>query len=186
MAQETPIKQAIWTHSIVGKELKSFLEPYGCDLSYGGITFFMCNTTKLFLGNPHIDSTPKDPSNDLHEYMHGSSNVIKSRFSVMILGNPDDPLTWWNHMHFGDERMVAHPFKYIDGKEYVAKSVPGDSVEERWQYLGEPSYVASNVFAPSAFIKTDCAHTITCSPVPRLMLTVPLNKSIEELSGNVA
>jgi hypothetical protein len=186
MVQETPQKQAIWTRSIAGRELMNFLEPYGCDLSYGGITFFMCNTTEPFLGNPHIDSTPESPSDELHEYMHGSGTVVRSRFSVMILGNPEDPLTWWNHMQFGDERMVAHRFKYIDGREYVAKNIPGDSMEERWRYLGKPSHVASNVFTPSAFIKTDCAHTITCSPVPRLMLTVPLNKSIEELSGNIA
>jgi hypothetical protein len=186
MSQETPLKQTIWVNGIVGQELKSFLAPYGCDLSYRGITFFICNTKESYLGNPHIDSTPDGSIDNVDEYMQGSGTVINSRFSVMILGNPEDPLTWWNNMQFGDERMVAHQFKYINGKEYVAKNIPGNSMEERWAYLGEPTHVASNVFTPSAFIKTDCAHTITCSPVPRLMLTVPLNKSIKELSGNVA
>lgn len=182
MVQETSFKQSIWTNSIVGKELKSYLAPYGCDLGYGGITFFICNTTDTYLGNPHIDSMPDAFTEEADEYMQDVSTVIKSRFSVMLLGNPEDPLTWWNHMQFGDKRLVAHQFRYINGKNYSAKNIPGDSMEQRWEYLGNPTHISGNVFTPSAFIKTDCAHTITCSPVPRLMLTVPLNKSIEELS----
>jgi hypothetical protein len=180
--QETPLRKQMWVNSIAGQELKTFLKQYNCDLSYGGITFFVCNTTESFLGNPHIDSSPDESVNGIDTYLQGSNTIIKARFSVMLLGNPEDPLTWWNDMPFGDPRLITHRFKYINGIEYFAKNIPGNSMEERWAYLGEPSHIASNVFTPSAFIKTDCAHTITCSPVPRLMLTVPLNKSIEELA----
>jgi hypothetical protein len=94
-------------------------------------------------------------------------------------------MTWWGHMQFGDPRLVDHEFKYITGETYFSKNIPGDSMPERWDYLGEPTCVANNYLLPSAFVKTDCAHTVTCSPGPRLILAVSLNKTVEEISNHL-
>ena len=85
-------------------------------------------------------------------------------------------------MRYGDERMVDSSYVDLNGIEYISKSVIGNTMKERWNYLGEPTMIASNILTPSAFVKTDCVHTVTCSAGPRLIVTVALNKSIEELA----
>jgi hypothetical protein len=102
----------------------------------------------------------------------------------MILGNPNDSLTWWEHFDYDHKDIVETKFLAPNGREYTNKSIPGNSTQERWDYLGEPSLVARNVYTPSAFVKTDCAHTVDFTPGPRLVVTVALDKSIEELLDN--
>lgn len=165
--------QTEWHDSIVGHELNTFLKQYKCDTSYYGITTFICNTTDTYLGNPHVD-TRFDK--------HGVPSIIKSRLNVLVLGNPTDNMFWWGTMIYGDEQMIDSSYKDLNGIEYMSKSVPGNTMRERWDYLGKPTMVANNILTPSAFVKTDCAHTVTCSPGPRLILTVALDKSIEELA----
>lgn len=162
-----------WYHSIVGYELNTYLKQYKCDTSYYGITTFICNTTDTYLGNPHVDTRIDE---------NGVQTTIKSRLNVLVLGNPTDNMFWWDTMRYGDERMIDSSYKDLNGVEYISKSVPGNTMRERWDYLGKPTMIANNILTPSAFVKTDCAHTVTCSPGPRLILTVALNKSIEELA----
>jgi hypothetical protein len=171
----------LWSKGIVGKEINAFLKQYDCEID-DEITFFMSNTTETYIGNPHIDSRFDESMNGTDLYVHNPSTRIDTRFNIMILGNPADEMTWWNHMCFGDERLVDIKFNYIASTSYVAKNIPGNSNKERWEYLGTPSHIAGNILTPSGFIKTDCAHTVTCSPVPRLILTVPLRKTIEDLA----
>jgi len=165
--------QTEWHDSIVGHELNTYLKQYKCDTSYYGITTFICNTTDTYLGNPHVDTRIDE---------NGVQTTIKSRLNVLVLGNPTDNMFWWGTMIYGDEQMIDSPYKDLNGAEYVSKSVPGNTMCERWDYLGKPTMIANNILTPSAFVKTDCAHTVTCSPGPRLILTVALNKSIEELA----
>lgn len=179
--EERPYKKWMWVHTSVGKELNTFLKNYNCDCSYYGISFFISNTTDFYIGNPHIDSRPDNWHNNHDNYLHSPSSVVKSRFSVMILGNPNDSIYWWQSMPFGDPRLVVNEFKYLNDQKYFSLNIPGSDTTSRWDYLGEPSLEAKDVWSPSAFIKTDCAHTVNCSPGPRLMVTVPLQKSIEDI-----
>ena len=165
--------QIEWYHSIIGHELNTYLKKYKCNTSYYGITTFISNTTDTYLGNPHVDTRID---------MNAVPSDIKSRLNVLVLGNPTDNMFWWNTMRYGDERMIDSSYKDLNGVEYISKSVPGNTMRERWDYLGEPTMIANNILTPSAFVKTDCAHTVTCSPGPRLILTIALNKSIEELA----
>ena len=178
--QYDPNRQYMWANGIVGKEINEFLRKYDCKID-DEITFFMCNTVDTYIGNPHIDARPESELGSVDQYDHSSSTRIPTRFNIIILGNPADKMTWWNHLSFGDERLVPTKFNYISGENYIAKNIPGSSNQERWDYLGTPSHVAGNILTPSGFVKTDCAHTVVCSPVPRLILTVPLHKTIEEL-----
>jgi hypothetical protein len=178
----SPQRQAMWKTSIVGQEINGFLKQYGCDIHWGDILFFISNTKEPFLGNPHIDSKLEENKDT---FTHNPNSRIKTRFNIRILGNPLDNMTWWGHMEFGDPRLITHEFKYITGETYFSKNIPGDSMRERWDYLGEPTCVANNYLLPSAFVKTDCAHTVTCSPEPRLILTISLDKTIEEISNQL-
>jgi hypothetical protein len=174
----SPQRQLMWKNSIVGREINEFLQQYGCNIHWDEIVFFISNTSELFLGNPHIDSKLEENE---RMFTHQQSSRIKTRFNVRILGNPLDTMTWWEHMQFGDTRLVTHEFKYITGETYFSKNIPGNTMRERWDYLGEPSHTANNYLMPSAFVKTDCAHTVTCSPGPRLILAFGIDKTIQEL-----
>ena len=127
------------------------------------------------LGNPdpHID-TKTDP-------ITGAVHRIRSRLNVMVMGNPYDPLIWWSSLEYDDPRIVETKFLAPNGREYTNKSVPGHDTQSRYEFLGAPELVARNVYTPSAFVKTDCAHTVHFTPGPRLIVTVALDKSIEEL-----
>lgn len=170
LTQYTPEAQAEWRNSIVGQELNAFLNQYGCDTEFGGINVFMCT-----LGNPdpHID-TKADPKT-------GAVYRIRSRLNVMVMGNPYDPLIWWGSLEYDDPRIVETKFLAPNGREYTNKSVPGHDTQSRYEFLGAPELVARNVYTPSAFVKADCAHTVHFTPGPRLIVTVALDKSIEEL-----
>ena len=61
--------------------------------------------------------------------------------------------------------------------------IPGSNPDERWDYLGTPNTTKSNLLIPSAFVQTDCAHAVILSPEPRLIVTVALDKTIEEIIG---
>jgi hypothetical protein len=171
ITQSNPTSQSEWHSNLPGIELRSFLLKYNCDASYYGINVFLSNTKKLIRGNPHIDT--KFAKNDIFK--------IKSRFNIMVLGNPADPMVWWDTMQWGDNRLIDHPFTTITGKSYVSKAIPGTTPDERWEFLGKPSEEVINLLTPSAFVRTDCAHTIYTSGQPRLIVTVALDKTLEEI-----
>ncbi len=171
ITQSDPKSQAEWHASLPGRELRTFLLGYNCDTSYYGINVFLSNTKELVRGNPHIDA----------KFTKDNTFKIKSRFNVMVLGNPEDSMVWWNTMQWGDERLINHPFTTITGKSYVSKAIPGTTPNERWEFLGKPTEEVTNLLTPSAFVRTDCAHTIYTSGQPRLIVTVALDKTLEEI-----
>ena len=169
LTQYTPTAQAEWADSIVGHELNQFLEQYGVDTGYNGINVFLCT-----LGNP-------DPHIDTKSDHEGCVYRIKTRFNTMVLGNSYDPLAWWGSFTYDDPRIEDTTFKGPDGKKYINKSVPGRDTQGRYAFLGAPDCVARDIYTPSAFVRTDCAHTVHFTPGPRLIVTVALDKTIEEL-----
>jgi hypothetical protein len=171
ITQSDTKSQSEWYTSLPGRELRAFLLEYNCDTNYYGINVFLSNTRELVKGNPHIDA----------KFSNGDIFKIKSRFNVMVLGNLDDPMFWWDHMRWGDTRLIDHPFTTITGKSYISKAIPGTNPDERWQYLGDPAECVVNLLNPSAFVRTDCAHAIYTSGQPRLVVTVALDKTLEEI-----
>ena len=170
LSQYSPEAQAEWRNSLVGQELNAFLNQYGCDTEFGGINVFMCT-----LGNPdpHIDTKS--------DYETGKVYRIRSRLNVMVMGNPHDPLAWWSSFEYDDPRIEETKFLAPNGREYINKSVPGGDTQGRYAFLGAPDHVARDIYTPSAFVRTDCAHTVHFTPGPRLIVTVALEKSIEDL-----
>ena len=160
-----------WQNSLAGQELKNFLFKYNCDTSYYGINVFVSNMPYAIKSNPHMDA----------KFSKGNAYKIKSRFNVMVQGNPRDPMVWWGNMEYGDSRLVDWKFHSITGQEYVSKAIPGSNPEERWEYLKEPTLSVPNLLIPSAFVKTDCAHAVVLSEGPRLIVTVAIDKSVDEM-----
>ena len=158
----------IFDISSIGKELRTFLKSYDIDFKYGGVNAFISNTTSYTKTNPHVDVLHKD-----------NFLPIKSRFNVMILGNPNDPMIWWKDFTFGNPNHVKHKFSYF-GKEYESLGVPGESIKERLEYLGAPSCIKHNLLTPSAFVNTFSAHALEISPGPRLIISVPIDKHIDQ------
>jgi hypothetical protein len=164
-----------WHNNIAGQELVSFLSKYNCDTSYYGISVFIGNMPYEIKSNPHMDV----------KFSQGNQYKIKTRFNVMVLGNPNDPMVWWDHIGYGDSRLVEYKFQSITGQEYSSMCIPGNDPVERWNYLGEPTNQCANLLTPSAFVKTDCAHAVILSAQPRLIVTVAIDKDLSEIIGTL-
>ena len=167
--------QIIWRASPAGKELLKFLSKFNCNDSYYGITAFISNSDHVHIGNPHIDARFDS---------QGNSSKILSRFNVLVQGCADDEMFWWKDWQYNDARLVEQLYYDLNGFSYTSKGITGNSMEERWKTLGTPDVTKKNLLLPSAFVRTDCAHTVTVSPGPRLVVTVALDKSIEEIISN--
>ena len=162
------ILRDIFSIPTIGKELRSFLKVYNLDLQYAGVNTFVSNTKTYTKTNPHID------------ILHKKTLLpIKSRFNIMILGDPNDPMLWWKSFTFGNPNHTKHKFTYF-GNEYESLGVPGNTIEERLKYLGQPDIIKHNLLTPSAFINTFSAHALEISPGPRLILSIPIDKHIHQ------
>lgn len=173
--QGTAKSQLEWHNSIAGKELKDFLATYNCDTLYFGISAHISNQATNAMCNPHIDFiTNKE----------GIRNRVLSRFNVLILGNPLDEMHWWPSITDEHPSLIDITRKNNQtGFEYKTKLVPGDTIADRINFLGKAPIIESNVANPSAFVKTDCVHSINLSAGPRLLITVALNKTLEEITA---
>ena len=165
--------QAQWHSSPVGAELVDFLSTYNLDTSYYGISAFISNRTDTFIGNPHVDARFD---------LQGNPSEIKSRFNVLVQGNSQDRMVWWPSVTYWDTRLESKVFQ-LNGQTFKHKSVPGNDPESRWAWLGKPEHSESNLLTPSAFVQTNCVHTVTVSAGPRIIVTVALNKTLEEIFG---
>jgi hypothetical protein len=100
----------------------------------------------------------------------------------MVLGNPEDPMEWWDWLDFDDDRYTSADYTTIDGMPFTyPKSIPGSSKEDKFTFLGAPTLSVKNVLTPSAFVKTDCVHNVSLSPGPRIIVTVCFDKTIDEI-----
>jgi hypothetical protein len=167
--------QQEWHRSNAGQELIDFLAQYNCSTSYFGISAHISNQATSAMCNPHIDFiTSKE----------GVRNNVLSRFNVLILGNPLDTMHWWPTMVSDHPALVDITRKNNQtGFEFKSKVVPGDTIPDRIQFLGTAPIIEANVASPSAFIKTDCVHSINLSAGPRLVVTVAFNKSLTDIIG---
>lgn len=165
--------QQQWHEGPVGKEVLEFLKQYNLDTSFFGITAFIHNVNEPYLGNPHVDSVFDKNLNFTR---------MKTRLNIMVLGNPEDKMEWWDWMDFDDDRYVSADYTTINGIPFTyPKSIPGATKEEKFKFLGEPTLAVGNVLTPSAFVKADCVHNVSLSPGPRLIVTVSFDKTIEEI-----
>ena len=163
--------QKQWSNSLIGQELNEFLSKYNLNTKQHGIGVFISNDTRPWV-NPHID----------YMISNGKIVLVKSRFNVMILGNPNDTMVWWPAWTSDDARIIYNEYKDINNNNFWLPGIPGNTIEERCVLLGPPeittTFYQNNT---SAFVKTDCAHTINVSPEPRLIVTVGFDKSLEEI-----
>lgn len=164
-----------WRASIAGEELLSYLSQYNCDTSNLIITAHLANLTIPYYSRPHVDA----------EQLYGPAKgkiTVTSKFNIIVLGNPEDPMLWWTNFHHTDKRLYySNVLNTRTNQEFSSLSMPGHTNEEKMEYLGPATDTASNLLTPSAFVRTDYVHTVHLSPGPRLVITVGFEKSIEDL-----
>jgi hypothetical protein len=135
--------------------------------------------------NPHIDFIPV-PDNFVGK-INSTGPIkligVKTRFNVFIFGNPTDEMAWWPDWASNDSRLQNTKFVDANNKQFIMPGIPGDTLESRWATLGEPAVKVKNLYdtSPSAFVRADCAHAVNVRPGPRLVITVGLNKTLEEI-----
>lgn len=159
----------LFTISSIVQELSVFLKTFDINFDYHNINAFISNYSTYTKTNPHVDVLHKG-----HNYL-----PIKSRFNVMVKGNPYDPMIWWEHFKFGNPNHIKQKFTYF-GHEYESLSIPGSTVPQRLDYLGAHSCIKHNLLTPSAFVNTSIAHALELSPGPRLIISVQINKDIQD------
>jgi hypothetical protein len=165
--------QDIWHASPAGIELLNFLKQYYCNTENLIITAHLSNTKNSGFTNPHVDVINRGAA---------EPKIIKSRFNVLVKGNVEDAMYWWPNIACGDHRLIpAVHTSSRTGKPYNTFTVPGDTIKEKFIFLGKADVIKSNLLTPSAFVRTDCMHTIFTSAGPRLVVTVEFDETIEEL-----
>lgn len=169
------IVQNMWQLSQIGKELKSYLKNYNLNCSYAGINIFLSNFPCQVKTNPHVDI--------LH--VNGNQLPIKSRFNVMILGNVEDPMVWWDHFKYGNPNHLPKTFVNTLGHSYNSLAVPGETIEERWNYLGSPSTIKGKLLITGSFVNTFSAHALEISAGPRLIVSVAIDQYLEDIIDRI-
>jgi hypothetical protein len=154
-----------------GREIVNFLSKYNLNTKYQGITAFTSNSDTWFEGNPHVDIMQ----------INGEQVPIRTRFNIMIEGNPDDSMYWWKDISWGSDQLVQNKFTLRSGHGYDSYSIPGNDPKERWYYMGEPSDKKDKLLTPSAFVRTDCTHTVNVSPGPRLIISVAFSETFDDI-----
>jgi hypothetical protein len=154
-----------------GREIVKFLSKYNLNINYQGIMAFTSNSGVWFEGNPHVDIIR----------INGEQVPIRTRFNIMIEGNIDDTMYWWKDINWGSDQLIQNQFTLKSGITYNSYSIPGDSPMERWDYMGEPSDKKDKLLTPSAFVRTDCTHTVNVSPGPRLIITVAFAETFDDI-----
>jgi hypothetical protein len=153
--------------SLALEEIKNYLKKFGIDDSY----FDDLTGPDIFFSNkPH--PSPHFPHFDLLRKI----GLVKSRFNVCVIYGLNDDMFWW------EDVVPGHPLVMPDYRQQIG--LKGTTSQERLSYLGNPTSIAENMYNDtcSAFVRTDCAHSITIkNPGVRLVVTVALNKSIDEL-----
>jgi len=175
VTQINPTSQAEWRASKAGQELLEFLSTYNCNISELSITAHLCNKSefKRRLIHPHIDFIRPN----------GVLTVVNTRFNILILGNPEDEMIWWTSVKADSNKLKE--VTYINPRtniSYNTLTIPGN-LNKKLEELGDYDFKQSNLLTPSAFVRTDCMHTLSVTPGPRLVVTVGFNKTIEELIG---
>lgn len=172
---EYNIIQNSWQISPIGRELRLYLKKYNLNFNYAGINIFLSNTEHQTKTNPHIDV--------LH--FREDRFPIKSRFNVMILGNTLDPMFWWKDFTYGNPNHINKTFFTDSGVPYKSLAVPGETVEERWNYLGEPTSIKSNLLVSGSFVNTFSAHALEISAGPRLIVSVAIDQYLEDIIDRI-
>lgn len=171
------ISQNEWRSSPAGKEILDFLSQYNCDTSQLIIGAQISNNAENGIMRPHVDSYRKLDA-DENDFLE----LKNTRFNVFVLGTPEDELYWWSNINHDDSRLIEKTtISPVSLKTFKTMWVPGNTNREQIAYLGPHDYSTSYAGIPSAFLRTDCIHTLKLSKGPRLLISVGFDKPLTEI-----
>lgn len=166
-----------WLFSLAGREIRQYLSKLNLFPFYTGINVFLSNTEKSKYTNPHVD------------VLHGSTlRPILSRFNIKCKGD-SDTMHWWNCIKWGSGNLVRQKFTSFRGINYESYAIPGNSIEDRYNFLGKPFLSIKDVLTPSAILNTEYAHSLYIPAGPRVVVSVgfdiTFNKIIDNIHGTI-
>ena len=160
-------------YSIVGDECRAQL--LGFNLGRPWYQFFFYRTVLGKIptrGNPHLDSIDEN-------------TVAPFRFNVMLEGNPNDDLAWWNvdrNNPIIEDKKFLHP----SGAPGYLLQVMGENNEQRLQLLGKPAHIQNQMTVPNvhgSFVRTDLVHSLWMTGERRIMFSLRFADSWDKI-GN--
>lgn len=152
----------------VGQELRKYLKGHGCSITR--VQMFASNVDHTVDINPHVDV----------DHRPQGFYEIPTRFNVMLLGSSSDPYSWWTDWRFNDPRLTVQEFG-SDQSRYKSLAVPGHDPEQRLAHLGPTTVTADSVLTPSAWVRTNCVHSVRVSAGPRLVLSVIIDRDLDSI-----
>jgi hypothetical protein len=142
-------------------------------------TNFEVFTYKTFLepnldgGYPHIDFANNKP--------------VSARLNFLLEGK-NDKMYWWPHTV--DSNVVLQKDIKTDGNNrrlrgYLVDDISNLPRKEMYNQLGKPVTVCENLYNinHAAIVRTDILHAVTWSGGPRLILSMQILESWEEISN---
>lgn len=162
-----------WLSSLPGIEISKFLSTFKLSPYYTGINVFLSNTTQNTYTNPHVD------------ILHKSKLLpILTRFNTKCQGD-DDIMYWWNDCKWGSDKLIKKNFTSYSGVNCESLAIPGESITDRYKFLGNPTLSISNVLTPSAFVNTEFAHSLYIPKGPRIVLSVGFNQTFHNILDKI-
>jgi len=163
-----------WYNKNLGKEILAFLNSYNLFPYYTGLTVFLSNVKTETITNPHVD------------VLHKNTKLlpIKSRFNILCLGESGS-MIWWNTMKWGQKDLVLTTFKTYTNIEYESYAIPGDDLQDRLEYLGDPHLIEDDILKPCSFVCTEYAHALKLSSGPRIVVSVGFDLPFENIKERI-
>jgi hypothetical protein len=159
----------IWYFSMAWQELQEFFRPIG--LGAPELQFFIYKKRpplKDNRGNPHIDTTGPDINS-------GDAIDVPIRFNVLLAGDEDQEMTWWNRDR-NDSSVVVDLFQRPNGSYARRLQAIGKNRNEQYLAVGEPDWRCNNLVETNkkaSFVRTDLLHALNWTAHrPRFILSL--------------
>jgi len=159
------------SQTLLGVKISNYLKSIDLDTEYTGFGIFLNNVNSRTLTNPHVD------------VLHLADKLlpIRSRFNFLIHQNESFYMIWWSKIKWGDTSLVKHQFLNKNRLPYLSMAIPGNTIEERYQYLEDFDFQLVNPLRPCGFVNTENSHALSIGPGPRMILSVGFDISLREI-----
>jgi hypothetical protein len=146
-------------------QVKGFLKELGLTDTHIQMFVYKIRSKQISIENPHIDTPGNIP--------------LPGRFNVIVYGNKNSKMHWWN-------KDITHPELHhaVIPKFGKRWQVLGDSVREQLDILGKSDYSTDNlskINQTGDFVRTDIVHAIERDGERRVILSAKINHPWEEI-----
>lgn len=176
--QNSPINSIVcrlhqYNNSPVANDIRAVLKSRGLTgTNFELFTYKEFATPNLDGGYPHID-------------FHNGS-VIPARINFLLEGQ-NDKMYWWKH-DINSDLILQNDIKTNGERSrlrgYLVDQISNLPRKEMYAQLGTPIATCDNLYGPNsaAVVRTDMLHAVTWTGGPRIILSMQIEESWEEIS----